>query len=367
MTSSFSFAGTRLLSALAPPSALEAFARLGIALEEAVTLAPASLRTRGMPEKAIMHWRRHLHRCRPEEILAACEREAVQILYRTDPGWPRRLAHLGAHEPTALFIRGSIPAVPFLAVIGTRRPTAYGERATDELICGLANSPIGIVSGLAFGTDGRAHEHALDRSLPTVAILGSSVCNKELYPQAHARLADRIVASGGGIMSEYPPGFTIHQGTFPARNRLIAALSQAVIVIEARDRSGTLITARIALELGRDVLAVPGSIFSEASRGTHALLTAGARPCRHANDVWEALAVDPPRQTEQARTNLPLSAEDQAIVDRLEPHPEGLLLDDLAAGLKTEATTLVPRLGLLELQGLVRQGPSGRWLRCGLA
>ncbi len=367
MTSSFSLANRRLLIALTPASVHEAFAVLGIPPDDAPSLTSATLRKRGVPEKIAALWQRHLHRCHPEKILAACERERVRVLYPNDPGWPNRFAHLGAQMPSALFVRGQIPEVPYLAVIGTRRPTGYGERVTDELIRSLADSPVGIVSGLAFGTDGRAHERALDHGLPTVAILGSSVCAGELYPPAHATLADRIIAQGGGIVSEYPPGSAIHQGTFPARNRLIAALSQAVIVIEARDRSGTLITARIALELGRDVLAVPGSIFSDASHGTHALLTAGARLCRHANDIWETLAVDPPQQARQARDRLPLSEQDRALMDHLEPHPDGLALDDLATHLKTEPGPLVSRLGLLELQGLVRQGPSGRWLRCGLA
>lgn len=367
MTSSFSLSDHRLLVALAPPSALEAFAALGIPAEDASLLTPTALRKRGVPEKIAALWQRHLRRCHPETILAACAREQVRILYPDEPGWPRRLAHLGAQAPTVLFARGQIPEAPYLAVIGTRRPTGYGERVTDELMRGLADSPVGIASGLAFGIDGRAHERALDQGLPTVAVLGSSVCRDELYPHAHAALAERMIANGGGIISEYPPGSAIHQGTFPARNRLIAALAQAVIVIEARERSGTLITARIALELGRDVLAVPGSIFSDASHGTHALLTAGARLCRQANDIWETLAVDPPQQARQARDRLPISEQDRTLIEHLEPHADGLSLDDLASGLKTEPSELVSRLGLLELQGLVRQGPSGRWFRCGLA
>lgn len=367
MTSSFSLTETRLLLALATPLTREIFTHLNLSPEEALHSAPSALKKRGVPEKIALSWRQYLHRCQPKKILEECTREEITLLFPDEPGWPDRLRHLGKQAPSLLFVRGQIPDIPYLAIIGTRRPTSYGERATDELIHGLAGSRIGIVSGLAFGTDGRAHLRALDHSLPTLAVLGSSITDKELYPQKHRGLAKRIIANHGGLVSEYPPGSLIHQGAFPARNRLIAALSQAVIVIEAREKSGTLITARIALELGRDVLAVPGSIFSDASHGTHTLLAAGAHLCRDTNDIWEALAVDPPLQAHQARTQMQISAEDRTLFDLLDKNESGLALDDLSGPLHKGPNELAARLGLLELQGLVRQGPSGRWQRCGLA
>ncbi len=367
MTSSFSLEEARLLLALAPTSVREAFEIMGISSEEVLTLKPASLRKRGVPEKTVSYWRQYVEKRHPERILQQCLNENVRLMYRGERGWPTRLEHLGKQTPAVLFVRGEIPDIPYLAIIGTRRPTPYGERVTDELIQGLRGNPVGIISGLAFGTDGRAHLRALDHDLPTVAVLGSSITDMELYPQKHVTLAQRILASGGGLVSEYPPGSFIHQGAFPARNRLIAALCRAVIVIEAREKSGTLITARIALELGRDVLAVPGSIFSDASHGTHTLLHAGAHLCRHTNDVWEALAVDPPLKTHQARLQMQISAEDRNLFDLLDGHGQGLPLDDLSVTLRKDPNELTARLGLLELQGLVRQGPSGRWVRCGLA
>jgi DNA processing protein len=173
---------------------------------------------------------------------------------------------------------------------------------------------------------------------------------------------DDIVAHGGGILSEAPPGAKIHQGSFPERNRLIAALCHALIVVEAREKSGTLITARMALELNREVLAVPGSIFSPASVGTHSLISAGARIYTGVADLWKALTLDAPTAMRTVRTSIQLSAEDRRIIDCLQNTTDGVPPAKLNELLGLEESTLFSRLGLLELQGLIRQTFTGNWV-----
>lgn len=324
-------------------------------------------RTKPLPGPIQELWEAHRRRCEPATILQRCADEGIGLLFPDDPGWPRRLNQLGKQAPGLLFLRGTLPTVPLIAMIGSRQPTPYGDRATDRLVAGCGGVPVGILSGLALGIDARAHAQALTHGLPTLAVLGSGVSETDIYPRKNAGLARDILAQCGGLLSETLPGAPLHHGSFPARNRLIAALSHAVIVIEAREKSGTLITARIALELGREVLAVPGSIFSEASDGTNALIAAGAHVCRETADLWHALAVDPPAKTAQARLGLPLSAENQALVETLRRHGDGATLDQLATALNSDPPALAARLGLLELQGLAEQGAAGRWSAAGLA
>lgn len=312
--------------------------------------------------RILQSWNKHLQRCHPENVFHQCEREKIEIVFPTDSRWPIQLNHLDTHTPQLLFLRGTLPTIPHIAVIGSRSPTAYGERVTEHIIANLAQTSVSIISGLALGTDGRAHEAAIKHGLPTLAVLGTGISDQSIYPSNHTHLAREIIRHGGGLISEVPPGAEIHAGSFPARNRIISALCQALIVVEAREKSGTLITARIALELGRDILAVPGSIFSEASVGTHALLAAGARLYTKTEDIWSALKVDAPTSMKETRTGIQLSVEDRRIVDTLKAHEEGLSSDALNATLELEGSAMISRLGLLELQGVVRQGFGGNWV-----
>src|SRR5207247_2887071 len=179
-----------------------------------------------------------------------------------------------------------------VAVVGARSCTDYGAHVARQLARELAASGVVVVSGLARGVDGCAHRGALDPGGATVAVLGCGVDRD--YPRAHAGLAAQIVSSGGLIVSEYPPGVAPAPWRFPARNRIVAGLSVATVVVEARERSGALITADLALEEGREVLAVPGEITSGLSDGTNALLRLGATVVTCAADVLEAIGVEPP-------------------------------------------------------------------------
>ena len=216
---------------------------------------------------------------------------SIQRIARRKPCYPPLLSEL--HDPPAtLFVRGEADVLltPGVAVVGARSCSAYGAQVARSLARELASVGVVVVSGLARGVDGEAHRGALEGGGQTVAVLGCGIDRD--YPRSNAELARRIVASGA-VVSEYPPGVEPAPWRFPARNRIIAALSLATVVVEARERSGALITADFALELGRDVFAVPGEITSGLSAGTNDLLRQGAAPLTAVRDVLEALGIEP--------------------------------------------------------------------------
>jgi DNA processing protein len=222
-------------------------------------------------------------------------------LARSDPAYPALLAAI--HDPPApLWLRGrgvELLSRPAVAIVGARSCSAYGSGVARTLARELAGVGVVVVSGMARGIDGEAHRGALEAGGPTVAVLGCGIDRD--YPAAHAQLAQRI-SEHGLIVSEYEPGVEPAPWRFPARNRIISGLSRAVVVVEARERSGALITVDFALEQGRDVLAVPGEITSRLSAGANALLKLGAAPALGVDDVLEAIGVvvERPRPAEPA-------------------------------------------------------------------
>lgn len=198
--------------------------------------------------------------------------------------------------PQELYYRGNIKPLydadtKILTVVGSRKCTSYGRDVLDYLVSGLRGHNITIVSGLALGTDGNAHKAALEAGLHTVAVPGSGIDDSVIYPRSHARLAKDILASGGALLSEYEPTMRAALWTFPQRNRIMVGLSHAVLLIEAAERSGTLITARLTTDYNRDLLAVPGSIFAQSSKGVHQFLKLGARPVTTPEDILDALGI----------------------------------------------------------------------------
>ncbi|HEY8342544.1 MAG TPA: DNA-processing protein DprA [Calditerricola sp.] len=222
-------------------------------------------------------------------LLARLARLEVGLLTYWDAAYPSLLAHI-ADPPPVLFVRGDLKALdaPGLAIVGTRRPTPYGRAAARRLAFDAAGQGWTVVSGLAAGIDGEAHLGALEAGGTTVAVLGCGV--DVVYPRQHRRLYERIWREGGLVLSELPPGTPPQKGFFPRRNRIISGLSHGVVVVEAGEKSGSLITADLALEQGREVFAVPGSIFSPESRGPHALIQQGAKLVTGIDDVLSELA-----------------------------------------------------------------------------
>lgn len=194
--------------------------------------------------------------------------------------------------PELLHVRGTLPNPKeycYLTIVGSRKYTEYGERVTKHLISHLKGHPICIVSGLALGIDTLAHIAALETGLPTLAIPGSGLSDDVLYPKSHRHIAAKILQAGGALLSEYDNDFKATSWSFPKRNRIKAGISHATLIIEAEEKSGTLITARLANEYNRDVLTVPGSLFSPTSAGVHYLIKNGATPVRSATDILEIL------------------------------------------------------------------------------
>jgi DNA processing protein len=273
----------------------------------------------------------------------------LRWLPRSDQTFPPLLAAI--HDPPpGLFLRGvSEPALlsrTCVAVVGARACSAYGSQVARRVGRELASAGIVVVSGLARGVDAEAHRGALDAGGPTVAILGCGIDRD--YPAAHRELARRV-AESGLIASEYPPGVEPAPWRFPARNRIVAGLSAATVVVEARERSGALITADFALEEGREVFAVPGEITSGLSRGTNALLRLGATPMTDPADVFEALGIEP-----EPAAPLELSEPAVALLAALEAAPASA--DELVRVTGLPPGTAAAALAELELAGLAAEG-----------
>jgi DNA processing protein len=265
---------------------------------------------------------------------------------RGQPGYPPQLAEL--HDPPSrLYLRGGpagLLAKPSVAIVGARSCSPYGAQVAREVAQSLAAAGLVVVSGVARGVDAEAHRGALAAGGLTVAVLGCGIDRD--YPRAHAELSRRI-AENGLVVSEYPPGVEPSPWRFPARNRIIAGLAQATVVVEARERSGALITADFALELGREVFAAPGEITSALSAGTNDLLRQGATPLLSAEDVLVALGVEPIPQGLPAG----LSPDALAVLERLSDGAR--TLDELVRATEIDPAGVAAVLTELELTGLI--------------
>ncbi|HET9783101.1 MAG TPA: DNA-processing protein DprA [Candidatus Dormibacteraeota bacterium] len=252
------------------------------------------------------------------------------------------------------------PDGPRVAIVGSRRPTPYGEAVAEELALELARAGAVVVSGLALGIDAAAHRGALNAGGVTVAVMGTGV--DVIYPAAHSQLAEAIVRGGGALVSQFPDGTAPRRHNFPARNFTMAALSDVVVVVEAAEGSGALITAEAALDLHKEVMAVPGSVFSPQSVGTHSLLRDGAGLVQNARDVLSVLklnheVLDDPLATPKW-LGFKLPAQRDGILSHLS---DVLALNpaELARKLQLPIAEVLGRLTALELEGAVKRHPAG--------
>lgn len=278
-------------------------------------------------------------------------REKERILIPTD--FPPLLREI-PDAPEKLYVRGAMPDTEnkkWLAVVGSRAVTPYGRQACEFLIEGLRGYPIVIVSGLAYGVDALAHKVALGVGLTCVGVPGSGLGWDVLYPRANVTLAREIVAKGGALLSEFEPDFKATDYSFPQRNRIMAGLSHAVLVIEAKERSGSLITARLATEYNRELLVVPGSIFSDASRGTHQFLKLGATPVAEPNDILRALGIEA-REAAPASSRSDLSDVERHVLDTIN---SPLSRDELIRSLGLSITEANVLLSTMEIKGLIKE------------
>ncbi len=258
--------------------------------------------------------------------------------------------------PQELWIQGEMPTekkLVYLCVVGSRKFTSYGKDACEKIITGLKGYSIVIVSGFAMGIDTIAHKKAMEVGLKTIVFPGSGLDKSVIHPKTNVHLIDTVLQNGGCFISEFPPDFKATQFSFPLRNRLMAGMCKATLIIEAEERSGTLITARLATEYNRDLLVVPGSIFSTNSKGTNKLIRQGATPVTCAEDVLEALGFELPKdEDKQQKLFADLSPEEKKVVDLLrEPMPR----DDLIRELKMPIAEANALLSVMEIKELIKE------------
>ncbi len=297
------------------------------------------------------------------------ESAGIQLVSCDSEQYPP-LLRLIAAAPVALYVKGNADVLlsAQLAIVGSRNPTAGGARTASEFAQYLAHGGLTITSGLALGIDAAAHEGALKGGGRTVAVLGCGL--DEIYPPENSALAERIVAGGGSLLSEFPPGTPPRRENFPRRNRLISGLSLGTLVVEAARLSGSLITARLASEQGREVFAIPGSIHNPLARGCHQLLRQGAKLVETAADVLSELKIPFTKQditestptNEIGGTNAPgLDKDYEILLDALGFEPQSI--DVLVDRTGLPSPHLASMLLILELEGRVGLHPGGRYAR----
>ncbi|HZV79817.1 MAG TPA: DNA-processing protein DprA [Candidatus Binatus sp.] len=289
--------------------------------------------------------------------VVAAQGSGARVVLENDDEYPSGLRQL-CDAPIALYARGDLACLSrrCVAIVGSRAASAYGRAIAGTLAAELAAYSATIVSGLARGIDAAAHRGALDAGVPTVAVLGSGVC--ALYPHYHALLADEVVARGGAVLSEFPPAQSARAFHFPMRNRIVAALADATVVVEAGARSGALITARLADEFGRHVCAIPGDVGRPTSCGTNALIADGVPLVTSAADVAALLRWEPViERASQAMGDGPDAQCDDLLAALALPQT----VDQLAESRRSSVAEIAARLTILELQGVVAREPGGAY------
>ena len=270
--------------------------------------------------------------------------------------YPKVLKHI-SDPPKILYARGNVELLntPCLVVVGTRKITEYGKQVVKHIVPELTRH-FTIVSGLALGIDAAAHEATLDAGGMTIAVLGSGI--DDITPHTNYKLGKRILDSGGLIISEYPPKFQARPGTFPVRNRIVSGISKGVLIVEADLKSGSLITGRLAAEQGRDVFAVPGSIFSKRTEGPFHLIKSGAKMVTCAEDIlveYDQLGLEKPRHR-----NLSLSPLETTLLDILDQSGT-MNVDAMIETSKSKPAEVIAALSILELKGAIREVGTGRY------
>lgn len=277
----------------------------------------------------------------------------VWMVADTDAGYPLLLKEI-ANPPAVLYGMGAPPGKQLqdekisIGIVGTRRATAYGLQATERIVNDLVSAGVTITSGLALGIDAKAHQTCLDAEGATIAVVGSGLDASVIFPRENAKLARKIIESGGTLLSEYPPFAKARREYFPMRNRILSGLSRGIAVIEAREKSGALITARFALEQNREVFAVPGSVFSPTSHGPNALIREGAKLIMSAADILDEFGIV---YQDKARRHAGATESETSLLVLLEePHS----VDEMKRKLEMQTAEILATLSLLELKGLVR-------------
>lgn len=317
----------------------------------------AELLRGGLSENAAVRLIENRQQFTPEIIAAELNKHKIGIVCVEDTAYPPLLKQI-YDAPPALFFRGALTQNTFsraLAVVGTRKITPYGHQIINQVVPTLVRAGITIASGLALGSDGLAHTTALSAGGITVAFLGSGLDDAHLYPSSHATLAQKIIKNNGAIISEFPPGTLPLRRHFPIRNRLIAGSTLGVLVTEAAEDSGSLITARLGIEYGRDVFAIPGTIHAPLSVGPNKLIQMGAHLVLNADDILSLLDISTLQELPfdaNAQKIAALSNDEQKIITALNAQPRHI--DEIITLSALENKTVAMLLTMLELNGLIK-------------
>jgi DNA processing protein len=320
-------------------------------LETAWQASERELISAGLSQRIIDVFVATRHNIDPIQAYEGILKKEIKILTWEDPDYPDKLMNID-QPPPVIYIRGSIKPEDrwAVAIVGTRRVTSYGRQVTEQVSTYLARNGLTVVSGLARGVDGVAHQTTLANNGRTIAVLGSGI--DQIYPPEHRQLAEKIIENGA-VISDYHPGTPPDAGNFPPRNRIISGLSLATVVVEAGETSGALITATFAAEQGREVFAVPGQIYAPQSKGTNRLIREGAQPLLDPVDIMESLNLRKVDYYKQASLLLPGDELETKLMEILNLEP--VYIDEIQtkAGFPVEKVSAA--LTMLELKGMVKQ------------
>lgn len=298
----------------------------------------------------------------PDDLIERINKENIKILTLDEKDYPRLLSEI-YDPPPLLFYLGEIKASDdfTIAVVGSRRYSHYGQQVAEKIVFDLAKNNITIVSGLALGIDALAHNATLSANGRTIAVLGSGIDKYSIYPADNRYLAEKIKASGGLILSEFPLGTAPLKFNFPQRNRIISGLSRGTLVVEASAKSGSLITANFALEQNREVFAVPGNIFSENSGGANDLIKKGAKAVSSAKEILETLDLESITAYIKNKEIIPESSEEEKILSLLSHEP--IHVDELIRLSALSVSQINSTLIIMEMKGMIKNLGSQNYIK----
>lgn len=331
-------------------------------LEQAWSASRIELMRSGLEESVVDQVVRQRAEIDLVHEMQRCIQEGIRIIPYPHPDYPEVLRQIH-NPPFVLFVRGDFVDSDrhAIAIVGARKASEYGRLVTSDLAQGLVQSGVTVVSGLAAGIDSAAHMATLTSGGRTIAVLGSGIDEATIYPTVNRKMARDIAAGRGVVISEYPPGTPPLRQHFPARNRIISGLSLGVVVVEAQVTSGSLITASLALEQGREVFAVPGSIFHKHAAGPHALIKKGAKLVEKVDDILEELRLGERAVAEQVALIFPENEREEMVLALVELEP--LHIDQIVERSGMSISELNVLMMTMEMKGLVRHISGGVYAR----
>jgi DNA processing protein len=315
----------------------------------------------GLEENVIEKILENRKKISPDAEFEKLEKAGIKIVTTKDELYPKLL--LETHSaPALLYFRGEIKKDELaVAIVGSRKFSIYGKQVAEQFARELSQAGLVIVSGMALGIDGVAHRECLKLKNRTIAVLGSGVDANSIYPSMNRQIAEETISGGGAVVSEYPIGTPPLKQHFPARNRIISGLSLGILVVEAAESSGALITAKFALEQNREVFAIPGNIYSKTSQGTNNLIKLGAKLVTKAEDIIEELNLESAKETKKAREIIPDNDEEKILLESLSP-AEPIHIDQIAKKTKMRVTAVSSLLTLMEIKGKVKNVGGMRYI-----